>query len=373
MQIKNLINFILSIFIFEVSVFSQVQPSNDYKSGNGGVLSVYQKYISPVKGGNNCPMYPSCSQYAKIEFANKNPVTAYFEVCDRLIRCGNDLNTYPEVQVDGLTLYKDTVSGISFNRKNKTDTNNLFIDYLEKEEDFQSATLEYKRLLFYEKDSSRQSNLLFRLAVCCYIAGNYEQFSKIYDKIGTYPLKKNIKDSLALYQSLIYCKQKDFINAGIMLSNIKPDNIKFKSDIKYLQGLCSLKQHKWEETEDFMKQVLPISDNYSKALLCYNVKADYKKVPLRKPFIALSSSIILPGSGYFYAKKPMTGFTAIILNGLFIWTAADALKSRQYGLFSVTCLIGTGWYFGSVLGSWKAVTDCNNAEIDKFISNKTNP
>jgi len=79
----------------------------EYGNGQGGVLDLYQMWLSPLKGNNRCPMYPSCSQYAKIGFERFNPLEAYVVSCDRLMRCGHELWMYDEVMVDGLLRWHD--------------------------------------------------------------------------------------------------------------------------------------------------------------------------------------------------------------------------------------------------------------------------
>jgi putative component of membrane protein insertase Oxa1/YidC/SpoIIIJ protein YidD len=63
-------------------------------------IDFYQNWISPVKGGNTCPMFPACSQYAKIAFLQLPWHQAYITSLERLLRCGNDLHFYPKIIID---------------------------------------------------------------------------------------------------------------------------------------------------------------------------------------------------------------------------------------------------------------------------------
>ena len=65
------------------------------KSGLGAIdyISVYQKYISGIRG-QECPMYPSCSNYGLKTFSEKSFVTAFVLTADRLLRCGHDHSNY---------------------------------------------------------------------------------------------------------------------------------------------------------------------------------------------------------------------------------------------------------------------------------------
>lgn len=72
----------------------------NYGKGDNSFLNIYQKWISPVKGDNTCPMYPACSQYAKISFRALPWYEAYPSSLERLLRCGNDLSFYPIIKMD---------------------------------------------------------------------------------------------------------------------------------------------------------------------------------------------------------------------------------------------------------------------------------
>jgi putative component of membrane protein insertase Oxa1/YidC/SpoIIIJ protein YidD len=59
-----------------------------------GLLVCYQTVFSPASP-QQCPMSPSCSQYARDSFASYRFFTAVVMTCDRLLRCGHDLRFYP--------------------------------------------------------------------------------------------------------------------------------------------------------------------------------------------------------------------------------------------------------------------------------------
>ena len=71
-----------------------------YGEGDNSFLNIYQKWISPVKGGNTCPMHPACSQYAKVAFRMLPWYEAYISSLERLLRCGNELNLYPSIKIN---------------------------------------------------------------------------------------------------------------------------------------------------------------------------------------------------------------------------------------------------------------------------------
>ena len=63
-------------------------------------LSFYQKILSH-SDGDRCPMYPSCSAYAKQAFHTHGLIKGWILTSDRLLRCGHD-----EVKLSGRKLIK---------------------------------------------------------------------------------------------------------------------------------------------------------------------------------------------------------------------------------------------------------------------------
>lgn len=80
-----------------------------YGSGDNHLIDIYQRYISPVKGGNTCPMHPSCSQYAKMAFHVLPWHKAIPVSFARVLRCGRALEYYPYIMKNGEFKWYDPV------------------------------------------------------------------------------------------------------------------------------------------------------------------------------------------------------------------------------------------------------------------------
>ena len=88
-----------------------------YGQAENFYINFYQNWISPVKGGNTCPMFPACSQYAKIAFLQSPWHQAYINSLERLLRCGNDLHFYPAIIIDKQIRWYDPVETDSIKSK----------------------------------------------------------------------------------------------------------------------------------------------------------------------------------------------------------------------------------------------------------------
>ena len=72
------------------------------------MINFYQKIISPTKG-STCKMYPSCSEYGKLAMSENGIIVGSLMICDRLNRCGHDLNHYEKISINGVVFNKDLV------------------------------------------------------------------------------------------------------------------------------------------------------------------------------------------------------------------------------------------------------------------------
>jgi putative component of membrane protein insertase Oxa1/YidC/SpoIIIJ protein YidD len=57
-----------------------------------GMFDFYGTVISPIDG-DRCPMYPSCTRYAKESIRKHGALIGWVMAMDRLVRCGRDEKT----------------------------------------------------------------------------------------------------------------------------------------------------------------------------------------------------------------------------------------------------------------------------------------
>ncbi|MCJ8500587.1 membrane protein insertion efficiency factor YidD [Desulfatitalea alkaliphila] len=77
-------------------------------------LRVLLDFVSRADG-ERCPMYPTCSHYARQAFAEKGLLTGWVLTSDRLLRCGRDeTRLAPKVRIDGAVHAHDPLSANIF-------------------------------------------------------------------------------------------------------------------------------------------------------------------------------------------------------------------------------------------------------------------
>jgi outer membrane protein assembly factor BamD (BamD/ComL family)/TM2 domain-containing membrane protein YozV len=85
----------------------------------------------------------------------------------------------------------------------------------------------------------------------------------------------------------------------------------------------------------------------------------YERLPEKSPVLAGALSAILPGSGYMYAGRYGDGFTAFLINGLFIAGTVTGIHNENYALSAIVGGIGVPFYLGNIYGSANAAKKWN--------------
>lgn len=77
-------------------------------------IRIYQKYLSR-SDGDRCPMYPSCSAYARQAFKTHGPIKGWILTTDRLLRCGHDeVDLSDRIRINGKYVTPDPLNNNDF-------------------------------------------------------------------------------------------------------------------------------------------------------------------------------------------------------------------------------------------------------------------
>ncbi|MGD9209829.1 MAG: membrane protein insertion efficiency factor YidD [Desulfobacteraceae bacterium] len=77
-------------------------------------IRTYQKIISR-SDGDRCPMYPSCSAYARQAFQTHGLIKGWILTSDRLLRCGHDeVHLSGRIQINGKYVTPDPLNKNDF-------------------------------------------------------------------------------------------------------------------------------------------------------------------------------------------------------------------------------------------------------------------
>jgi putative component of membrane protein insertase Oxa1/YidC/SpoIIIJ protein YidD/TM2 domain-containing membrane protein YozV len=343
---------------------SSAAATEQYGTGTSTMLTIYQRYVSPLKGGNTCPMYPACSQYSKCAFERSNPAAAFMATCDRLVRCGRDASAYPMIAAGGGFKRYDPPDDAVFSpaaapvgQSGDRDSGCAsFARTLFAERNYPLALLEFERTAHSSAGRPCRMAALLGLLDCAYrtcsLDGFLETFYRVTDSMSG---DTGAVSRCGILLAKRYYSADDYGGALSALGHyVRSSDPSLRAERLFLATLCQLARRHPERALASADSIPPesglgaIADSLHKG-------ADRFYSHERSPMLAGVLSAVLPGTGYLYAGKPATASASLLVNGLFIWTAVDFINNRHYGAAAASFVLGSGFYFGNIRGSIKAV------------------
>ncbi len=118
---KTLLCLILTVSLSCSPVFAEnwgpwEAPASDIKKTATGQINpldqavrIFQKYISPIDGAR-CPMYPTCSGYARQALHKHGPLLGMFMTADRLMHEGDPIEQQEPIIKWGYRRFYDPLS-----------------------------------------------------------------------------------------------------------------------------------------------------------------------------------------------------------------------------------------------------------------------
>lgn len=89
-----------------IGLASDSLPSNPFSLYVKQLFYIYRNILGPTKG-QRCPMSPSCSTFGKAAIKQHGFIRGLLLTCDRLHRCGHDLQYYRYQLTNEGVFYED--------------------------------------------------------------------------------------------------------------------------------------------------------------------------------------------------------------------------------------------------------------------------
>ncbi len=348
---------------FNESIKKKESAANDY-------IGLYQAYLSGIRG-QECPMYPSCSNYGLKTFSEKNFALGFIMTSDRLLRCGHDHKNYsltlgkngfksldyPSYDSPPLELYYIRNSySFAYSDSLKDTCGFVLIKKLINNQYYQEALLEIMRLeLLIDKFNIE---LFINKVICLKALEEYEKALFEYDNRCPNDYKTNPQ---LLYEiATINYKIQNYDKAlGLSkIALISCMDTFLKPKIILLKGLVYANKYDWENaicaydslsTFDSYKQVSTIN---------YKIAESGTLIKNKSPSIAGILSIV-PGLGYAYTGHKQTTISALLVNGLLAYATYSNFKQGNIGMGVLTGVFNVSFYIGNIYGAIKSANRWN--------------
>ncbi|MBN1472680.1 MAG: tetratricopeptide repeat protein [Syntrophaceae bacterium] len=246
-----------------------------------------------------------------------------------------------------------------------------FAESLFAEREYFRAITEYKRFLFhYPQNKLLCEKSAFRIGECYFKAGRWKETVSEFSRfIDNYP-QSALHDAGQYFIGLSQIQLKRYDDALSTLNGLTKDvSSHYYEKAYYHIGMIGIEERQWQAAKDAFSKIskdsalFPSSDTISAGL-------DHAhEIPQKEPLIAGALAAVLPGAGHLYAERPKDAVVSLLLNGSFIWAAAELFDHKHYGAAAIFAFFELGWYGGNIYSAVNSAHKYNEKAQDKFIEN----
>lgn len=216
------------------------------------------------------------------------------------------------------------------------------------QENYELASQYFERLVFFDKEKTF-SNIHALLADCYFQQKQFDKSGDYYDKAYFLTENDSLKNNYLLKKSYCLLLQQNFSYALIELFNLSDMLSEEQAQQKQLYlGISYFGMEDFEKSENAFLSLSENSNykNNIEALFDENEKAGKKK-----PKLAQTLSMIVPGTGQLYAGDVKNGLNSFIIN--FGLLAIFYASVPQIGFLDSVLLIFP-WFQRYYMGGYKA-------------------
>lgn len=233
--------------------------------------------------------------------------------------------------------------------------------------EYKLAAEEYCRGLYYEEKYRTDTSLLETMLKYAEKSEDYDYALKLSKQVENWNISKEVSCVGSYYRGRIFYNLGEYNNAYKLFNKINKctENIVWKSS--YYKGLCLIRQKKWDEALEHIRSIEKKKGYQKFTANMVTVAKNGEKIKLCSPAKARIISLIVPGSGYFYAHCPKSGIASLLTIGLLTYGAVSAFESDNNGTGILLSVIDFGWYLGGMYGAGKASKIYNKYIMNRHI------
>ena len=344
--------------------WSSVHPQNRGAAARD-YIHIYQKYLSGLKT-SHCPMYPTCSQYGTMSFADHSFLSAMILTADRLIRCGNHAEYYQVItssfangQLLDYPSNRNIPKYISTELQHSIATESIipkdsihlaiqFTNYLINHQSYSCALLEIERLMFFDTAFKSEPSLYLNKLRCFEGLQRASDGLLFFEQEMPLPIKKNYKViyTAAHLYGLVgdYAKSISlYLDAAKSLDSNEAHPFG-ELAILYAQTL------KYDDARRMLKQKHAIDGNDYAFSTSNSILDKLESTKYKNKTTAMILGVF-PGAGYLYTKQPKNALTSLLVNCILAYAVYSSFHTKNYGLGIILGAFSISFYGGNIVGS----------------------
>ena len=235
--------------------------------------------------------------------------------------------------------------------------------------EFEKAIVELERYMFFFPHDEDIPFAQYLTGKCYIGLKKYTDARKILEKLytkdtaGTYADKALFLIGEAFYKEGMY-EEAEICFTGLVREHPLSD---LKDDAAYRQGWSQLSGDKWDAAADTFKSMDKDSPLYTPSLNIYEELKTAPDYEQKNPLTAGILAGVIPGLGHAYSNRYRDGLTAFVVNGLFIWAAAEAFEDDNEALGGILSFLEAGWYAGNIYSAVNCAHKYNRKAKNDFL------
>ncbi len=246
-----------------------------------------------------------------------------------------------------------------------------FADHLYADGDYYRAITEYERVLFFYPTHPLARTAKLQIADC-YLQGDRldQAIERLRALTEGFPDDAVGRKALFLLGEAEYRKREYSRAAEIFQLFVGHYPADERADAARIKtGWCFLRQGRWREAAGEFRKLPPDSPLRAQADGLAEASQLYPDIPKRSPALAGGMSAVLPGAGQLYIGRPGDALISFLLNGAFIWAAAEAFRNDNTVTGGILLFFEAGWYAGNIYNAVNGAHKFNRRSEQQFMDN----
>lgn len=248
-----------------------------------------------------------------------------------------------------------------------------FADSLFEQKNYPSATIEFKKFIFFFPEDERIEQVQFKIGLSLFYQKDYEkalnQFPSILDRYG--PDEFGIHSGMFVSRCYIALNNYDAAVSNLLSLIKRTDDLGLRDEIYYLLGWT------YVEFGNFLGAALTFEKIKHNEKMEHTAKSivdeinEYRNIPTRSPALAGILSIF-PGGGYLYCGRYRDALISLIVNSACAGAAYESFDKHLNVMGGIASVIGIGFYGGNIYGGISSAYKFNRTAAEEFIVNLKN-
>jgi hypothetical protein len=225
--------------------------------------------------------------------------------------------------------------------------------------DLYRAISTYKRAEILVDNATRKLEIQYDILLCYFLAKRYDEAVVEFDRTPLANVDKTFPAHHDLLLILYECyRELDWPERQQRILELTLKN--YPETAEKLQISAALREGNLDEVKVY-------ADGFNNDSYLDNLLDTYYS---QKKSVATAQTLnaLLPGAGYLYIGQKTSAFTALLLNGLFIFAATEFFIHGHNAAGIIATLFESGWYFGGIYGAGEEAKYYNERIYEKNAS-----